>query len=75
MKVKNAVGQLTGMVPEVDLVCEQIRRSFIATMRERIHGVWLVCRKRARGNPLVVNCLLQTRKMLSIGGTWSVAGV
>ena len=40
MKVKNAVGQHGLILPEVDLICEKIRRLFIATMRERIHGLW-----------------------------------
>ena len=75
MKVKNAVGQHTGILPEVDLVCEQIRRLFIATMRERIHGAWLVCRSYARWFPWGVDGLSQTSKTVFTGHGWSVADV
>ena len=65
MKVKNAVGQHTGILPEVDLVCEQIRRLFIATMRERFHGVWLVCHRHTRGSPWgLMGCRKRAREAI-----------
>lgn len=63
------------ILPECERVGEKIRRLFIATMRERIHGLWLVWRRRARGVQRGVAGLLQTWKTVSTGYGWSIADV